>query len=74
MHYRDWFSIECLKTKVITLPITMGANNVIIQSELEIFKFNQLQAREDARVHVAAGFGFCFSLVEKVARDICANH
>ena len=49
--------------------ITTGANSAMNQSEFLTIKWNLLKAREKSRVQAAIGFLFCFSLVEKLARD-----
>ena len=44
------------------------------QSEFEANACNRRQARENACERGTIGFGFIFSLVEKVARVLLTNH
>ena len=69
------FVIECRKskTKVITLA-NQEASSAVDQLDLQANTCNWRQARENASEQVTIGFAFCFSLVEKVARVLPANH
>ena len=58
--YIEGFLIECRKPKPKQLlwPITREEDSSVHQSEFEVITCNRRQARENARVQVAIGFGF----------------
>ena len=60
-------AVEKPKPKQLPRPITTGANSAMNQSQFLAITCNSLKAREKSRVQGAIGFGFCFSMVEKLA-------
>ena len=51
-------AVEKAKPKQLPRPITLGADNVINQSQFRAITYNSLEAREKSRVHVAISFVF----------------
>ena len=66
-------TVEKPKPKQLFRPITTGTNSTMSQSQFLAIICNSLKAREKSRVRGAIGFGFYFSLVEKLARVFLAN-
>ena len=50
-------------------PTTTGTNSAMNQLEFLANTHKLLKVREKSRTQGALGFGFCFSLVEKLTRD-----
>ena len=66
-------TVEKPKPKQLFRTITTGTNSTINQSHFYQLSV-ALKAPEKSRVHGVIGFGFCFSLVEKLAQLFLGNH
>ena len=67
-------AVEKPTPKLLTRPITAGANSAMSQSELLAITCNSLKARAKTRVQSVIGFGFASHWLKKLAQDCKANH